>query len=249
MVGERAGDQWNEGDVSDSVVPRVAPRTPSSPPTGSSETFLTVLDEFGALPRGEIQRELTRYLPFLATARPRWPRCARRRGREGRARGDQGGGGRHRTRHAPRPGRQRRLRPAGRGPAAGADRRPARVARRRSDHVHRGQWLARSRPSYAGSRRSPPGTPTPAAYERRSRFRCDRRRPWHRRQGADRWARPLDVTGSNAQQSSQVSRYDPSAPAPARCARCRCRGRRRRAHTATLAPGRTPAQAPSVIRY
>ncbi|MGD1575796.1 adenylosuccinate lyase, partial [Mycolicibacterium septicum] len=35
---------------------------------GQTETFLTVLDEFGAYP-AVIQRELDRYLPFLATTR------------------------------------------------------------------------------------------------------------------------------------------------------------------------------------
>ena len=35
---------------------------------GQLETFLTVLDEFGAYP-AVIQRELDRYLPFLATTR------------------------------------------------------------------------------------------------------------------------------------------------------------------------------------
>ena len=40
--------------------------TRSSPSTGCFETFLTVLDEFGAYP-AVIARELDRYLPFLAT--------------------------------------------------------------------------------------------------------------------------------------------------------------------------------------
>ena len=35
---------------------------------GMCETFLTVLDEFGAFP-AMIERELERYLPFLATTR------------------------------------------------------------------------------------------------------------------------------------------------------------------------------------
>ena len=43
-------------------------RTRSSPSTGCSPTFLTVLDEFGAYP-AVVARELDRYLPFLATTR------------------------------------------------------------------------------------------------------------------------------------------------------------------------------------
>jgi adenylosuccinate lyase len=68
MVGELAGDQWNEGDVSDSVVRRVALPDAFFAADGLFETFLTVLDEFGAFP-AVIQRELDRYLPFLATTK------------------------------------------------------------------------------------------------------------------------------------------------------------------------------------
>ena len=68
MVGELAGDQWNEGDVSCSVVRRVALPDAFFAADGQIETFLTVLDEFGAYP-AVIQRELDRYLPFLATTR------------------------------------------------------------------------------------------------------------------------------------------------------------------------------------
>ena len=66
MVGELAGAQWNEGDVSDSVVRRVALPDAFFAIDGLLETFLTVLDEFGAYP-AVIARELDRYLPFLAT--------------------------------------------------------------------------------------------------------------------------------------------------------------------------------------
>ena len=48
MVGELAGDQWNEGDVSCSVVRRVALPDAFYAADGLFETFLTVLDEFGA---------------------------------------------------------------------------------------------------------------------------------------------------------------------------------------------------------
>lgn len=68
MVGELAGDQWNEGDVSDSVVRRVALPDAFFATDGLFQTFLTVLEEFGAFP-AVIQRELDRYLPFLATTK------------------------------------------------------------------------------------------------------------------------------------------------------------------------------------
>jgi adenylosuccinate lyase len=66
MVGELAGAQWNEGDVSDSVVRRVALPDAFLALDGLFETMLTVLDDFGAYP-AVIARELDRYLPFLAT--------------------------------------------------------------------------------------------------------------------------------------------------------------------------------------
>ncbi|WP_115944810.1 adenylosuccinate lyase [Amycolatopsis thermalba] len=68
MIGELAGDQWNEGDVSDSVVRRVALPDAFFALDGLLETFLTVLDEFGAFP-AVVARELERYLPFLATTK------------------------------------------------------------------------------------------------------------------------------------------------------------------------------------
>jgi adenylosuccinate lyase len=68
MVGELAGDQWNEGDVSCSVVRRVALPDAFFAADGLFQTFLTVLDEFGAFP-AVISRELDRYLPFLATTK------------------------------------------------------------------------------------------------------------------------------------------------------------------------------------
>jgi adenylosuccinate lyase len=66
MTGELAGNQWNEGDVFCSVVRRVAIPDSFFAVDGLIETFLTVLDEFGAYP-AVIARELDRYLPFLAT--------------------------------------------------------------------------------------------------------------------------------------------------------------------------------------
>jgi adenylosuccinate lyase len=68
MIGELAGDQWNEGDVSCSVVRRVALPDSFFAADGLFQTFLTVLDEFGAYP-AVIARELDRYLPFLATTK------------------------------------------------------------------------------------------------------------------------------------------------------------------------------------
>jgi adenylosuccinate lyase len=66
MAGELAGDQWNEGDVSCSVVRRVALPDAFFALDGLLETTLTVLDDFGAYP-AVIAHELDRYLPFLAT--------------------------------------------------------------------------------------------------------------------------------------------------------------------------------------
>ena len=68
MTAELAGSQWNEGDVSCSVVRRVALPDSFFAIDGLFETFLTVLDDFGAFP-AVIDRELDRYLPFLATTK------------------------------------------------------------------------------------------------------------------------------------------------------------------------------------
>jgi adenylosuccinate lyase len=68
MVGGLVGDQWNEGDVSCSVVRRVALPDAFLAIDGLFQAFLTVLDEFGVYP-AVVERELRRYLPFLATTR------------------------------------------------------------------------------------------------------------------------------------------------------------------------------------
>jgi len=68
MIGELAGDQWNEGDVSCSVVRRVALPDAFFALDGLFETFLSVLEDFGAFP-AVINAELQRYLPFLATTK------------------------------------------------------------------------------------------------------------------------------------------------------------------------------------
>jgi len=68
MVAGIAGGQWFEGDVSCSVVRRVALPDAFLAADGLLETFLTVLTEFAAFP-AVIARELQRQLPFLATTR------------------------------------------------------------------------------------------------------------------------------------------------------------------------------------
>jgi adenylosuccinate lyase len=68
MAAGLAGEQWNEGDVSDSVVRRVVLPGAFFAADGLFQTFLTVLDGFGAYP-AVIERELRRYLPFLATTK------------------------------------------------------------------------------------------------------------------------------------------------------------------------------------
>ncbi|NLE97369.1 MAG: adenylosuccinate lyase [Propionibacterium sp.] len=81
MVGELAGDQWNEGDVSCSVVRRVALPDAFFALDGLFETFLTVLQDFGAFP-AVIEAELQRYLPFLTTTKVLMAAVRRGVGRE-----------------------------------------------------------------------------------------------------------------------------------------------------------------------
>jgi adenylosuccinate lyase len=81
MTGELAGDQWNEGDVSCSVVRRVALPGAFFAADGLFQTFLTVLDDFGTYP-AVVQRELDRYLPFLATTKVLMAAVRRGVGRE-----------------------------------------------------------------------------------------------------------------------------------------------------------------------
>ncbi len=68
MATGLVGDQWNEGDVSCSVVRRVMLPDAFLALDGLFETFLTVLDELGVYP-AVVERELQRYLPFLGTTR------------------------------------------------------------------------------------------------------------------------------------------------------------------------------------
>ena len=66
MVGSLVGDQWFEGDVSCSVVRRVALPDSVFAFDGMVETMLHVLDDMGIY-EAVIQNELERYMPFLAT--------------------------------------------------------------------------------------------------------------------------------------------------------------------------------------
>ncbi len=68
MASGLLGDQWNEGDVSCSVVRRVVLPDAFFALDGLVETELTVLDELGFFP-AVIAAELERYLPFLATTK------------------------------------------------------------------------------------------------------------------------------------------------------------------------------------
>lgn len=81
MLAELAGDQWNEGDVSCSVVRRVALPDLFYAVDGMFETFLTVLDSFGAYP-AVIGAELDRYLPFLTSTKILMESVKRGAGRE-----------------------------------------------------------------------------------------------------------------------------------------------------------------------
>jgi adenylosuccinate lyase len=62
-----SGDQWEEGDVSCSVVRRVIVPDAFYASDGLCETTLTVLNNMGAYPV-MVDRELERFLPFLATS-------------------------------------------------------------------------------------------------------------------------------------------------------------------------------------
>jgi adenylosuccinate lyase len=66
MAAGLAGDQWNEGDVSCSVVRRVMLPDAFFAIDGLFETFLTILEQMDAWP-ALIAAETGRYLPFLMT--------------------------------------------------------------------------------------------------------------------------------------------------------------------------------------
>jgi adenylosuccinate lyase len=67
MAADLAGDQWNEGDVSCSVVRRVVIPDAFYTIDGLLHTFMTVLTEFGIYEEN-ITNELSEQLPFLATS-------------------------------------------------------------------------------------------------------------------------------------------------------------------------------------
>lgn len=68
MASSLSGRQWNEGDVSDSVVRRVMIPDSLFACDGLLESTLHVLDGFSAFP-GRIEAELAAELPFLSTTR------------------------------------------------------------------------------------------------------------------------------------------------------------------------------------
>jgi adenylosuccinate lyase len=67
MAADLAGDQWNEGDVSCSVVRRVVIPDAFYTIDGLLHTFMTVLTEFGIYEEN-INKELAEQLPYLATS-------------------------------------------------------------------------------------------------------------------------------------------------------------------------------------
>jgi len=68
MAADLAGNQWNEGDVSCSVVRRVVIPDSFYVLDGLLHTFMTILSEFGIFEE-EINSELSEQLPFLATTK------------------------------------------------------------------------------------------------------------------------------------------------------------------------------------
>jgi adenylosuccinate lyase len=68
MAADLAGDQWNEGDVSCSVVRRVVIPDSFYVLDGLLHTFMTILQEFGAF-EDKIKAELDEQLPLLATTK------------------------------------------------------------------------------------------------------------------------------------------------------------------------------------
>ena len=68
MSADLAGDQWNEGDVSCSVVRRVVIPDSFYVLDGLLHTFMTILQEFGTFDE-KIKAELDEQLPLLATSK------------------------------------------------------------------------------------------------------------------------------------------------------------------------------------
>jgi len=68
MAADLAGDQWNEGDVSCSVVRRVVIPDSFYVLDGLLHTFMTILNEFGVFEES-IKSELNEQLPLLSTTK------------------------------------------------------------------------------------------------------------------------------------------------------------------------------------
>jgi len=68
MAADLAGDQWNEGDVSCSVVRRVVIPDSFYVLDGLLHTFMTIMQEFGEFEE-KIKAELQEQLPLLATSK------------------------------------------------------------------------------------------------------------------------------------------------------------------------------------
>ena len=68
MAADLAGDQWNEGDVSCSVVRRIVIPDAFYVIDGLLHTFMTILQEFGAF-EDQIKSELDKNLPLLSTTK------------------------------------------------------------------------------------------------------------------------------------------------------------------------------------
>lgn len=81
MIGGIVGDQWNEGDVSCSVVRRCVLPDAFMAADGLFETFITVLDQMQVY-EPVINTELDRYLPFLMTTTIMMAAVKRGMGRE-----------------------------------------------------------------------------------------------------------------------------------------------------------------------
>ena len=81
MIGGIVGDQWNEGDVSCSVVRRCVLPDAFMAADGLFETFITVLDQMQVY-EPVINTELDRYLPFLMTTTIMMSAVKRGMGRE-----------------------------------------------------------------------------------------------------------------------------------------------------------------------
>jgi adenylosuccinate lyase len=82
MAAGLAGDQWNEGDVSCSVVRRVMLPDAFLALDGLLETMLTVLDQMEVF-EAVVETELNRYLPFLLTTTVMMEAVKKGAGREG----------------------------------------------------------------------------------------------------------------------------------------------------------------------